>query len=414
MNSPEMIGKSVRLVVYLVSFILIQSCDKLIEEPSSKNAFDYNFLSYENIIQHLEFPSGLCHSRRNNTKNLKDDHNELNGIIATGPTFQNLWANGGLQKYENPKIFRFTSSRLKSTLNFPVEVNLSLLSEIDLGKYPNDFDSFAYSNFPDSLWRARGLTLDGVELKNGAVICSSNSTDKLFIINELGQNDVYIQDDRLMGITKIIQGTDDNIYLAAVESVDDDDSSLIISPKRIVKISLADKSINVEFELPSSINFNNIFEDYPGQLKIEASYTERLKICENSNVGKAKNGFKFYVSDLLYNRIYGINEQNLVAIIAENIRFPYLLGVDSIGNIFYATSPMSKGMFYPVEIRFIDLAKNETKTVYTFKETLGDYINCRGLEVIGDDGRRGFILLLGFDISGIIQEKANTLVSRHI
>lgn len=388
---------------------LLPCCNEDPIPQDKPSEIKYEFISHKNLAENLEFPSGLAQSNKIYLKSSKGIDEDFNGILATGPTFQNLWDNGGLQKYENPRVFQFSSNLTKSNLSSSADIVLTPLSEIDLERYSSDFDSFGYSNFPDSLWRARGLTLDGLVLKDNTILSSSNSSNKLFRTNELGQIDVFLEDDKLDKITKMIEGSDGKIYASEVQKIDENNNSLIISPKRVVSISPIDKSINVEFELPSSLDSSNIFEDYPGQLKTEAPFMERLKIAENSPAGKERNGIKFYISDLLKKTIYASDKSNNLSVIANNLRYPYLLGVDSIGNIFYATSPLSKGTFYPMEIHVLDPETKESKPVYKFNETLKDYINSRGIEVIGEDNKRGTILLIGFDVSGIMRESGDTL-----
>lgn len=388
---------------------LLPCCNEDPIPQDKPSEIKYEFISHKNLAENLEFPSGLSQGNTIYLKSSKGINEDLSGILATGPTFQNLWDNGGLQKYENPRVFQFSSDLTKSTRSSSADIILTPLSEIDLEKYSSDFDSFGYSNFPDSLWRARGLTLDGLVLKDNTILSSSNSSNKLFRTNESGQIEVFLEDDKLDKITKMIEGNDGKIYASEVQKIDENDSSLIISPKRVISISPIDKSVNVEFELPSSLDFNNIFQDYPGQLKKEASFMERLKIAENSLVGKERNGTKFYVSDLLKKTIYASDQANNLSVVASNLRYPYLLGVDSIGNIFYATSPLFKGGFYPIEIHSLNPETKKSNLVYRFNETLKDYINSRGIEVIGEDGKRGTTLLIGFDLSAILRESADTL-----
>ncbi len=395
---------------------LLPYCKKENYEPPIQEdpiETEYKILSRKNLAGGLTSPSGL--SEIDKLYSLKSSNgiaDDLNGILTNGATFQDLWAEGGIQPLQNPKVLQFSTDLSKSS-NTLSEVVLTTLCEFDLKEYTSDFDSYGYFPRADSSRIAQGVLLDALVLNDRNILTSSNSSDKIFRTSELGVVNIFKQDERLNRITDMIQGEDNKIYVAAVEEIDYLDSNKIVSPKRILSISSDGELINTEFELPSSFDLDNFFPESSGLWR-KAPYIEKLKIVENSPAGKEKSGVKFYVSDLLKRRIYGVGEDNNVRFVAETEWNPSILGVDSIGTPIYATSPVWRTVYYntlanQMSIFILNPETGESKVIHTFNETVKDYLSTGELiQVKGKDGLK-YSMPLGLDVSAIVKESKDTL-----
>jgi len=402
------------LTIGIISFG--SQCD--CEEDTDEYNVNYEIVSNEKVAKGLEFPSGLSKSKNAYLKSSsKEEADELMGIVVSGPVFQNLDGVKGLQRYENPKVMRISEKQSKSSTDIKDELILTTLSEVDLEKYISDFDAVKYYpiSFTENLCRPQGLTLDGLILKDGTILTSSNSSDKLFETDELGKVEIFMQDEKLERITDIIQGKDEKIYAVTAQKIDDEDSLLVLSPKRVISISPETKLISTELELPSSFDLNNFYNEYPGLWK-EAPFIEKLKIIENSDVGKKRFGTKFYISDMLKRCIYKADEANNLEILVKDLHYPHLIGVDSVGNIIYATSPfwLSEGLTdqlrCPTEIHALDPETGKSKSIYKFSETPEDYMSKAGTMCVKIPNHIQFYSMpTGFNITNIFKESETSL-----
>ncbi len=394
---------------------LLPCCNEKIPESPIPDQVEkeYKIFSSKNLAVGLNSPSGLSEIDKlyflKSSNGITDD---LNGILTNGATFQNLWSNGGIQPLENPKVLQFSTNPSKSANNLSDAV-LTTLCEFDLNEYASDFDSYGYFPRADSSRIAQGVVLKALALNDRNILTSSNSSDKIFRTSELGIVDIFKQDGMLNRITDMIQASDGKIYVASVEEIDYLDSTKIIFPKRVISISPDGNLINTEFEVPSSFDLNDFFPESSGLWR-KAPYIEKLKIIENSPAGKEKSGVKFYVSDLLKRRIYGVGEDNKTNFIAETDWSPYILGVDSIGSPIYATSPVWRTVYYntlanQMSIFILNPETGESKVIHTFNETVKDYLSTGELiQVKGKDGLK-YSMPLGLDVSAIVKESKDTL-----
>lgn len=381
------------------------------ESPHFKN------VSEELVEGNLEFPSGLSSNYSSeklgvkSTKSFDSDITFNGGIFVQGPRFYKDTINHGadITKGKNPIISQFSRSLDNLTV--------SPLVGFDLSEYSSDFDSFSYYALADSLYRSRGLTLDGLILKNGSILFSSNSSDRIFKIGLSGP-EIYLEGEKLKRITDMIQGEDDCIYAVQAPLINDDNSSKVDVPKRV--ISIDDKlSINEEFVLPTDINshpypwIDNI-PNAPNWWRT-APYIEKLKIIENSKLGKEKFGTEFYVSDLLEDVIYKVDAQRNVEVLAEGLRYPSSLAVDSNGNIFYTTSPLTLGgpsedIDYPAALCVLNPETGQSTLLHEFGgKDISKYFGTGGAIYVKYKGQSGYVVPIGFNVTNILYESAYNL-----
>jgi hypothetical protein len=405
--------------IWVIFIFFFTSCQK--ESPDRTDDQyklpKFNFVSEKNIKDNLEMPSGLSNSLNSDYLHIKSMSSDFNimGIFAEGPTFQNLWSNGGFQKFKNPII-----SKISGNLN-----NLAMIpiAEISLEKYSTDFDSFIYWPLPDSLWRPRGLTLDGLILRNGMTLLSSNSSDKIFNINISGEIEIFIQNEMLLGITDMIETEDGKIFAVQAPIFDNSNPSLMICPKRV--ISIENGIINVEFDLPTEISsYENILynsNDYPNWFK-EAQLREKLKIIENSDLGKEKFKTRFYIADLLGDVIYKVDDEDNLSILAKNLRYPTSLAIDSLGNIFYTNSYLWgmadadwKSIDYPAELNALNpesgqsvlISKFGSSNIYDYYSSMDENIGLNYMSIRGNMDLH--LLPLGYNVTNIILENSGEI-----
>jgi len=356
MNLMRHVGILSQMELIICIIILASSCE---EKPTPEPYIlpDFKNPSVTSIKNNLEFPSGLssfiyASELKNNSKNVSQ--NIASGVFIEGPRFQNLHSNGGIQIDQNPKISRYEIDLEQlSTNELPINtLVINTISEFDYLKYEDDFDSFSYFGSwiilgePDSIWRASRLLLDNCIISNDSILTSSNSSDKIFLTNSIGSTSVLLEDPDLTGITDLIYGKSKKIYAAQTPVLDQNNPNNVIRPKRL--ISIKNSSINTEFELPTTIG--SAFLQYPENLSqwLGTPCLEQLKIVENSEEGKKRFGTEFYIADLLGNVIYKVDKSNNVDVLASDLKYPTSIAVDSMGNLFYTSSPVFKIYGYSV------------------------------------------------------------------
>lgn len=407
--------KRFKFVLSAVFFIIILygSCQKE-DETRQKQITDieYKFINANTLASGLEFPSGLTSERFDNGRKSTIRYSELVGTFIEGPLYKNFWAEGGLKPVVNPKIMKFLINLDKNPSSPADEITMSLLYEFDLEKYSADFDASPILHFSliDSLTRFSGLNLNGLILNDGCVLVTSNSSDKLFKINTNGSFEVFCQSDDLVGISDVIQGIDNIIYATQTQQFDVE-KPLIISTKKL--ISITNGLINTELELPSFFNYSDPLHGW--SYWKEAPFIERIRITENSSLGKQRFGSKFYISDLLDRKIYKVDEINNVEVLADLQCYPSSVVVDSLGTVFYTTSPLWKTVYYntltsQTKIFALNPETGMSTELYTFTETLNDYIHTGcPLQIRGDDGS-AYVIPLGYNVTNILYENRDTLV----
>jgi len=380
--------------------------DETYELPNFKNA------SEKLIKSNLEFPSGLSYGPGSGEFVIKSAKNFINedikgsgadlnlGTLLQGPRFLNLYSNGGIQPKDNPKISIFFG-----TLD-NLEVNS--LAEFNLSTYFSDFHSSSYYALADSLWRSRGLTLDAIVYNLGLIV-SSNSSDKLFRVGLLDGVSVYMQNDKLRGITDMIKGSDGKIY--AVQSSQEGENE---HPKRVISID-DNKNINVEFELPLDLNVNSWKLGYASPESEDHVFLENLKIIENSSIGRKNFGNMFYISDLLEDVIYKVDTLKNVEDLVRGINLPSSLAVDSIGDLFYTSSPLtnrasSQDLNFSAALHVLNPETGESKLIKEFGgKTFKDYFGIGGSIDLMAGYLRGYVAPVGFNVSNRLFETTDYL-----
>ena len=366
---------------------------------------------YESLVQDkLEFPSGLSNNsatRKSELKSRKGISADADGIFIQAPLFINHHGSRGIEPYQNPIISEYTGT-LENLSTNP-------LAEINLSDYFSDFDSPTFYPLEDSLWRARGTTLDGLVLSDGTILASSNSSDKLFKRNPSGEIEIFLQNKDLERITDMVQGSDGKIYAVQAPLVDYDDASKVLFPKRVVSVNK--DVINTEFELPSDIISHSWEGPFPQHYPYwwrDAPLLEKLKIVENSENGKKQFGAEFYISDLFEGKIYKVDASNKIEILAKDLQFPSSLAVDSIGNIFYTTTPFQgkemiwDALTYKFSLNILNPETGVSEILHEFDETLRDYSDA-GIWAYVNYNKEFYRIPVGYNISNVLYESKDKL-----
>lgn len=370
-----------------------------------------DFKDAEEILlnQDMEYPSGLARCL-NSTKHglLRQGtvQDNLSGVFLEGPLYVPTGPGRSLEGYRGPIISEFLVN--SEDLNY---ISTRVLSELDLSIYPLDFDTFYYYALPDSLWRGSGLTMDNLVLNDGSILTSSNSSDKIFITKPSGESEIYLQDEELQRITDLILGSNNKIYAVKSPLIDSEWSAIVISPKKV--ISIENKTIYSEFELPTDINTHSWgFNYFIGNWWRDAPFLEKLRIVENSANGKKRFGAAFYISDMLEGKIYKVDASKNIEVIASGLRFPSSIAVDSTGNIFYTTSPMWSGysVSFPSQLHALNPETGNSVLVHEFEETIDDYINSTGWAISMTYNNIKYVLPTGYNVTNILYESTAELI----
>lgn len=411
--------------VTLTICILISSttCEK---KPTSEPYIlpEFKNPSVNTIKVNLESPSGLSSFHNSNDPNHKSKNmfqNIASGVFIEGPRFQNLYSNGGIQIDKNPKISMYEIDLDKlSTNELPFDdLPTNTMAEIDFNSYPSDFDSFIYygswytRDKPDSIWRASRLLLDNCIINDDSILTSSNSSDKIFITNSIGDTKVFLEDSDLIGITDLVFGNDGEIFAAQAPLLDQNDPKIIIRPKRIISIS--NGTINTEFELPTTINSE--FLQRPDNLSqwLGSPCLEQLKIIENSIAGKDRFGIAYYIADLLGNVIYQVDNNLNISVLARDLKYPTSIAIDSLGNLFYTSSPllgnyMDASVTWRESLYVINPESGISKLICEFGASIcNEYWWHHGLTLFLDCSTTDCFLPLDLNITTIIYETNNKL-----
>lgn len=375
--------------------------DVLYETPHFRN------ISERKIAGNLERPSGLSYGY-NSTKS--GDHKSAKyvdwSVFAQGPLFYIENNKINFAKSKNPTI-----SQMSGSLN---NLTVSSFKEFDIEEYFIDFNTGGRYGLSDTTQRPIGLTLDNLVMKDGSVLFSSNCSNKIFKISP-SSLETYVQDNKLDRITDMILGTDGKVYVVQAPLINYNDSSIVESSKRV--ISIDNKLINVELNLPSDVNTHSWAagnDYYTQKWWVDAPFVEKLKIVENSKLGKERFGSEFYISDLLEDVIYKVDAQKNVSVLAKGLRYPSSLAVDSSGNIFYTTSPLwlergSSDIEYPTELRVLNPETGESATILKFDEKDIQEYSATGGAIYVNYGAEKYVMPVGFDVSNVLYESADEL-----
>jgi len=395
----------VKIGILVVIQVLMINCEK--SQPYETPAF--RSVSEKQIAVNLEHPSGL--SSNSYSQFAKGSKSSNITVLAQGPLFFVNRDEGriDLTKSVNPMI-----CQIEGTLD-NLGLSSTSLAEFDIENYFLDFNTSASHGLNDSITRPIGLTLDNLVLGDGSVLVSSNSSDKIFKINLSGGIEVYLQNKELERITDIILGTNGKVYAAAVCKINSNDSSKVEVSKRV--ISIDNGIINIEFVLPSDVNTHSWATGSDYYIKNwwrNAPYFEKLKVIENSEIGKKNFGAEFYVSDLLEDVIYKVDSKKNISVLAEGLRHPSSLVVDAEGNIFYTNSPLwfERGLTdieYPTELRVLNPETGQSTTIHRFDEKNIDEYTSSGTGMYVKYNKETYVLPIGFNVTGILNESDNAL-----
>ena len=399
-------GNFLRTMGIILILSLGSSCDKEQQGDAHYELPTFKKV-YENLVKdNLELPSGLSSGQnleKSSSKGILGLSAEIEGIFVEAPIFVNNRAENVMEPYQNPIISKYIGDLQN--------LSISPFNEIELETYFTDFDSPAYYALQDSCWRSHGITLDGLIVDDGTILCSSNSSDKVFEINSTGTTEIFLQDKELERITDMIQGSDGKIYAVQAPLFNENDNSIIIYPKRV--ISIENGVIKTEFELPSEINpnFSMNLEDVVPYWWMDGSFLHKLKIIENSEEGKKRFGNQYYISDLINDVIYKIDSEKKVSELARGLKYPSSIAVDSVGNVFYTTMPLSKGgpsLAHKVSLNVLNPETSEHALIYEFNESAYDYASYGGRAYLIYDGVK-YITSVGFNITNVLYESKDKL-----
>jgi hypothetical protein len=242
----------------------------------------------------------------------------------------------------------------------------------------------------------------------------------------LGEVEVYLQDKELERITDMILGRDGKIYAVQAPLLNDYDSSLIVYPKRV--ISIKNGVIKTEVEFPSDVNthywkwgecgtWNEQFSicGRPPYWWREAKAVEKLKIIENSDLGKEKFGTEFYVSDFLEGVIYKVDVGKKVSVIAKGLRYPTSLSVDSLGDVFYTTTPIfgrwHDPLLYQSSLYALNPETGISILIYNFQESADVYWAAGTAYAMKnyDTGERYTLIPASYNVTNILYESKDKL-----
>ena len=394
--------KNILRIGALAGFMAFMSCERdYAPEIDHQSTYLSNIHETE-VAGNLERPSGLSSNYSSDIYSLKklgikSFQEENLSVLAQGPIFYHNREIGKIDKAKskNPKI-----SQLSGDLN-NLSLNSEPLTEFSLGEYFLDFNTPSSHGIDSIRGRPIGLTLDNLVMSDGTILLSSNSSNKIFRINPVGIISIYLEDTELERITDILKASDEKIYAVQAPFIHPIDSSLLV-PKKV--ISIDNKEIKEEFTLPSENSC---------RIGYNANFYEQLKIAENSKLGKEKFGTEFYVSDMLEDVIYKVNDGNVTEL-ARDLRYPSSIAVDSIGNIFYTTTPLwidsgFTGIDYPTELRMLNPKTLESTLIHKFDErNLDEYAGFTSGIYVKYQGKT-YVLPVGFNVSNILYESENKM-----
>lgn len=210
---------------------------------------------------------------------------------------------------------------------------------------PNDFNTFLYGDInPFSQdFLPRGLNLDTLVIGD-SVLLSSNVSRRIIQMDPFGNFSTYLEDDRLIGISNMILGSDGKIYAVRLPLVS---GSSVERSKDIISIDINNGKVigdvcNVTSDF-YGINRRDLSVIDPSNVLyagLSMIFDEQLKIAENSPTGKSNNGNAFYVSDMLGKRVYVVDSSNVAGVLKDGLRFPVAIVVDSSGNVYPQVSPL--------------------------------------------------------------------------
>ncbi|GIU68242.1 MAG: hypothetical protein KatS3mg001_092 [Candidatus Pacearchaeota archaeon] len=384
----------------------------------------------ERIIQrNLENPGGLSYGTENlnlasylnlntlgqsnynySTTNNSSNASQINytALFSTGPLFKHSKETNRIEGFLNPAVHSFQGS-VDLLSNNPT---LNKILEFPLSTYFSDFTTGTFNLRQDSILQPIGNISD-IVFTNKGIFYSANTSNKLFKIDLNGPS-VFLENNELFGITDMIFARDGKIYAAQAPRAKLDSMVnyiphfSITRPKRVISIDLTTKTITQEFELPTE---KEIHPKTTEDLRLFSRgflADERIKIVENSVNGKNVLGIDFYVSDMLKEVIYKVTNKK-VEVLKDSVNLPTSLAVDSIGNLFYTSSPLwDYPILYwvsPTKIYMLNPATLEEKVVYNFGEEQ-DYEILAGMKV--KNGR--YITQVGVNITNVLLEDSNNLI----
>lgn len=249
---------------------------------------------------------------------------------------------------------------------------------------------FIYNN--DGSVNPAGLSLRIQPLGLDYLVSKSPSNRISKISNSLGST--FAQNDELVGITDMIQGSNGRIYLAQsmiLNTIGLPESDwTIIRQRKVISIDPLNPSVfRVEFELPPITGrmpqIMNFIKPELNQTYGNKSFPadDMIRIIENSSAGKTANGNDFYVSDFWRGIVY--STKGSIISTFRNIPYPTALAMEQNGKILVTKAPTfrdtnpSAGPQNPQFLTYSQLLElnpsnsANDSSLYTFPEDINDF-----------------------------------------
>ncbi|VVB83740.1 Uncharacterised protein [uncultured archaeon] len=292
-----------------------------------------------------------------------------------------------------PSIYSESDSSPTKMYSFPDE---------DVNEFLTGWTEDVTKDDGELVVRPHGLILDSLLLDDGSVLVSSNISKKLFRVysnNENFEEEVYLEDDELVGITDMIMGRDGKVYCTQqqLNAVGND----IARHKRVISIDY-NKNISEEFLLPDGISsgYMNFIQENSKYSQATLNIGSKIDIIENTETGKQLTNAKFYVSDQLTGAIYSVSDANEISILRENLQSPSSLAIDKEGRVIITTGPIldSSNIVIPSKVIAIK-PQGLDEEIYSFSEDSGKDYNT-GLVISQGENK----IPLAFFMSSVLSE----------
>jgi len=286
---------------------------------------------------------------------------------------------------QNPIIYKYTKGNHL--------VNFFEFGSADISEFRIGLSNEVNPGQPNTDVRPRGLALSTIILNDGSVLFASNMSQKIHEIDTQGNKQIYLDDERLVGITDMVLGSDGKVYCAQGPIFYPDPSLGLVVIRKTGVISIdANKNINTEFELPGAAGTGFTYgldnnETYSGTGPFTPSNPPAslmlghlVKIHENKR--KDVKNVKFYVSDMFEKTVYDVDDNNNVNVLKTGLRYPSTLTMGNDGKLFLLTGIITDQLFsggfdiasgYEPELIVINPKKNTTRSVHKLMNEGGGY-----------------------------------------
>ncbi|MCK5624309.1 hypothetical protein KAI04_00515 [Candidatus Pacearchaeota archaeon] len=332
--------KNILLSGILAGSLALGSCTKFEDSEIKQNNYELINVSETILGQGYERPGGLSSNKKGTLKSFDNQGSLETQLFCSSPVI-NLYRTDFLVK---PKIY--TNSPDLSSQNILYE-----LSNVEVDDFLGGYLGEVYVDGIRG-WRPGKLILDLITLPDNSIILSSNNSDKLYrIYNDETKykEEIYLENDSLVGITDMILGSDNNIY--AVKNIPKN--------KEVISIDIETKEISHEFSIPDGVSTS-----------MGSSVIGKMDIIENTLEGRILNNSKYYVLDQLTKTIYNVSDSKVVTPLKDKLRYPSSLAIDDMGRIITTlgptiSSPDFNFLEYP-QVIAINPSTLKQDTIYNF------------------------------------------------